>query len=124
MISTLKTGLGYVYAYIEWEVVNKFGRFENGGEYIYVQNCWIHETQRFGQVLCQLAEMIYEHPYSQEATNVYWDVFKDEENRKVLEEEDRDQDGIIRQHLHNKDKIIKKLRSKYEYIPEIVSMQI
>lgn len=124
MISVITNHLDYVVAYIEWEVVDKDGQFKNNGEYIYIQNCWINDSHRFGQNLYILAQKIAEHPYSKKSTKVYWDVAKDSNNRKVLESEQEDENGNVRQRIYGKDHILNKLRSRYDYIKDFVSMQI
>ena len=123
MISTLKNIHGYVQGYIEWEIVDRNGQFDSNGDYIYVQNCWLHEHYRFTSFLAQLADKIYEHPYSQKATRVYWDVSKNKDG-KMLEENDDGVKRLSKQHIYHKDTIIKKLRSSYEYITDIVSLQV
>lgn len=46
MIQVLKEEKGYVYAYIEYHIVDGNGQFKDGGEYCYVQDLWIHPMHR------------------------------------------------------------------------------
>lgn len=90
MVSVEKNENGYVIGYIEFEVVDSDGQFENNGKYIYVQNIWIHPKQRKGKILRELSRMIYEHPYTRNSTHVYWEIYRDKERKKILESEERE----------------------------------
>lgn len=54
MILTLKNEEDYIYAFIEWHVVNIDGKYDNNGEYIFIREVWIHKDHRNKGVLHQL----------------------------------------------------------------------
>lgn len=72
MISKLHNKDGFIYAYIEWQVVNKDGQYEDNGEYIYVQDLWIQENNRNKGIMKRLIGMVNRHKFSQNAKYVYW----------------------------------------------------
>jgi len=108
MISVVKNDSGYVAGYIEWEIVNKDGAFENDGKYICVQNIWIHKEERKKSILRDLSQMLYEHPYSQKSTHVYWELYKDKDNSKILESEEREW-IYENKRIYKKEHILKKI---------------
>jgi len=110
MISVLKNDDGYVTGYIEWEIVNKDGQFENNGKYIYIQNVWIHPQERKTEALRDLAVLINKHPYSQKATHVYWELYKDKDNKKILENEEREW-IYENKRIYQKDYILNKFKN-------------
>jgi hypothetical protein len=46
MIQVLNDERGYVYAYIEYHILDDRGQFKDGGEYCFVQDLWIHKDYR------------------------------------------------------------------------------
>ena len=71
MIQTLKNKHGYVYGYIEYTVVDFFGKVTNGGEYGYIRRCWIHEDHRRNQ-LEKLIQKVDNDPEFNNVKWVYW----------------------------------------------------
>jgi len=51
MISTSKDNEGRVIAYVEWRQVGQSGFDKLGGEYVWLQNLWIHEDYRGKKIL-------------------------------------------------------------------------
>jgi hypothetical protein len=82
MIQVLENDLGYVYAYIIYQVVDKEGQFKEGGEYLYIQDLWIHERHRstsFNPSIEELKELIGKvdkDPLIKNTKYVYWTNFK------------------------------------------------
>lgn len=76
MVSYLQTQTGEIWAYIEWQILNKDGQFEDDGEYIYVQDLWINEERRTGfgdwRVIKKLIPKIANHRFSNNAKFVQW----------------------------------------------------
>ena len=73
MISYLQDKFDNIYAFIEWEVVDEKGQFKNLGEYIYIQELWIHPRyRRLEGILPILINMIDEHKFSTNAQKIYW----------------------------------------------------
>ena len=120
MISVLKTGDGLVKAYIEWEVVNENGQFDNAGAYIYIQNCWIHPFGRWNGALQKLAKLIDEHPYAHATRFVYWGIARDDRGLKILENEERPYTTKRRSRIFPRQYILQKLRKEIEDDKEIV----
>lgn len=72
MITALKNEDGFIFAYLEWQVVDKNGAFKNFGEYVYVQDCWIHRHRREKGLLAQMARITARHPHVAKSKYVYW----------------------------------------------------
>ena len=89
MITVLKNDNGYVYAYCEWEILNKEGQFENDGDIVYVQNIWVQKKERYKDAVKELIELMYKHPYTQNSNYVYFVITRDKDNKKILESEER-----------------------------------
>ena len=110
MISTIKNINDYIIAYVEWEILDKDGQFQNNGDYIYIQNLWVHGGKRYGGLNAELAKKIYEHPFSQKATKVYWQVTRDDNGDKIIDDEDRSYKSKRMSRLLDKEYIYKKLK--------------
>ena len=72
MISSLKNDDGLVYAYIEWQVVNSEGDFENKGYFVYIQDCWVHKDYRNSGCINKLIPMIHDHEFAEKVEFIYW----------------------------------------------------
>lgn len=46
MITSLKDNDGKIIAYVEWRVVGPSGYDVDQGEYVWVNDCWVHERYR------------------------------------------------------------------------------
>lgn len=58
MITRLFNDDGYIYAECEWTLTDKNGTIKNEGEYLYVQDLWIHENHRKKGTLAKLIPLI------------------------------------------------------------------
>ena len=72
MLTTLKDEFGLCFAVCEWEIVNKDGQFQEGGEYCYVQDCWIHPYYIRSGTLKRIIKMIDIHDFMLNVKWVYW----------------------------------------------------
>lgn len=72
MIHTLHTTEDLIYAYVVFRTVDINGKAKNEGLYIYVENIWISNSYRGGEVLKELIEHIDQHPECKNAKWVYW----------------------------------------------------
>lgn len=74
MLSTLKNSDEYIIAYLEWEIVNVQGQFEDEGEYCYIQDYWIHPNWQSENkiILAELSKQVSEHSFSKNMKWVYW----------------------------------------------------
>lgn len=72
MIYTLHTKEDFIYAYVVFRTVDKFGKPKNFGEYIYIEEIWIHRDFRNRKILKKLIEHIDNHNQTIYATHVYW----------------------------------------------------
>ena len=63
MISTVSDSHGYVIAHVEWRQVGQSGIEMLGGQYVWLQNLWIHPDYR-GQVVLKelIADVLYKAP--------------------------------------------------------------
>lgn len=76
MISYLKNNEGFIYAYAEWHIVNEMGTPKDGGDYVYIQDIWIHENLHNKGVLKELINIINVHPFTRFSNYVYWVRYK------------------------------------------------
>ena len=73
MISVIKDDEERVISYIEWEIVNGDGEFQDNGRYCYIQDYWVHpKWLRKGFILNNLIKQIYEHKFSKNLEWVHW----------------------------------------------------
>ena len=74
MISCLKDNNGFIFAYLEWQIVNVMGQFEDNGEYCYIQDYWIHPAWReeHKYILAELSQQINDHKFSKNLKWIYW----------------------------------------------------
>lgn len=72
MVSVLRHFDQRIYAYIEWEIVDKKGQFEEGGECCYIADCWIHPKERRRFALDGLIKEILKDERSKSIEWVYW----------------------------------------------------
>ena len=72
MICTLKNCVGCIYGYITWLLVNDKGIRDKFGEYIYIDELWIHENYRGTQAINELIQLIHEQPDAIPGIWVYW----------------------------------------------------
>ena len=75
MIQVLSNRDELIYGYIEYQIVDNEGQFKEGGEYIYVQDLWIHPKAR-GKALKMLIRKVNKDPFTQNCTKVYWNNLK------------------------------------------------
>jgi len=75
MITYLQTKHRFIYSFIEWEVVNKEGQFQDHGEYVYIQNLWVHPKFRSGFAkgcIEKLIAKMNKHEFMKNVNWVYW----------------------------------------------------
>jgi len=72
MIVYEQDNLGFIVGFLEFEIVNDLGQFENYGKYIYVQGGWIHPTLRNTEVIKKLIRKIDSHEFCHNSQWVYW----------------------------------------------------
>lgn len=72
MITTFKNEEGFVYAYIEWSVVDHQTRLDDKGEFLYIRDLWIHPRYRGNGVLGSFMKVIFYDPKTQRTQFVYW----------------------------------------------------
>ena len=72
MVVFEQDNIGFIVGFLEFEIVNDLGQFKNYGEYIYIQNAWIHETLRNSLVLRKLITKVDYHKFCFNAFWVYW----------------------------------------------------
>lgn len=112
MINTIKNDEGYVKGYIEWSVVDKDGKCQRDGKYIYINNLWIHPDHRFSGLTGILSQQIYEHDYSKQAKYIYWQIVRDVDGVKIIDEEERSFQSKRMSKLFDKEYILKKVTIK------------
>ena len=58
MIETIKDSDNKVVAFIEWTLVDKDGKICNDGVYVFVNELWVHESLRNGNVIRNFIQLI------------------------------------------------------------------
>ena len=109
MIETLKNKDGLIYCYIEWQILDAAGYQQTNGDYIYIKNMWIHEDWRETRAFNQVIKKINDHPYSQKAGFVYWEIVRDSDGVKIIEEEEREHKTKRLSKIFNKKYIVNKI---------------
>ncbi len=61
MIEKEKNEQGFIYAYLEWLLVNDEGQISKNGEFCWVNDLWIHKDYRRNGVLRSLINKLCEH---------------------------------------------------------------
>lgn len=72
MISSLKNKDGLIYAYIEWQVVNAKGQYEDNGSHVYIADIWVQENHRNRGIMKRLLGKIKKHKFANGAYEMYW----------------------------------------------------
>jgi hypothetical protein len=81
MITVLKNSDGFVYAYMDWYIVDGDGQQNSAGHYLFIDGIWIHEKYRGIQVMKSLWKCTGEKKELKDVTDVYWTNLK--HNRQV-----------------------------------------
>lgn len=76
MITTLKNDDGYIYAYMEWRLVSKYGLSVGEKEYIFIKDLWIHQWHRGNGSLQDLIDEVSKDPLVKKTKFVYWNNLK------------------------------------------------
>jgi len=84
MLAVLKNTEGLIYAYCEYEVLNGQGQFEDDGEYLYIQDVWVHPSERFWGHLQELIQEVDKDKFTKASTKVYWCRHKYKERVKIF----------------------------------------
>lgn len=83
MVEVFKDENGLVAAYIEWQRVNQHGEINAAGDFIYIQDLWVHAGYPGLFLIRELSEKILNHPFSQGTFGVYYERMKyDYRNKK------------------------------------------
>ena len=73
MIQTLKNGEGYIYALIEYLIVDHFGHLEDNGKYCNVRYYWVHKKHRHDRlILPRLIKKMEEDERTNFVEYIYW----------------------------------------------------
>jgi len=83
LIVTVKNDEGFVTAYLEFNIVDKFGRFDDDGDYCYVAEAWVHDSLKRTHVLWELVKKVCEHKNTQHCQWVYWVRERDPNDLKI-----------------------------------------
>lgn len=73
MITKLTTKEGYIYALIEWELVDKEGKFEGSLEYVLIKYIWAHDAHRFNGCIPGLIMLMAQDKTTHNAQFVGWE---------------------------------------------------
>jgi len=109
MISTLKDRQGLIHSYIEWQVLDPTGYPSDGGEYIFIRSIWIHKRFRGMRAYRSLIDKIDRHEYTKGCHFVYWEIVRDKQGRKIIDEENREVGSRKMSKLHKRQDILDKI---------------
>ena len=115
MISTIKNNDGFVIAYAEWQILNYLGQFQDGGSFLYIQNIWIHEKQRFGDTFRDLIKSIDSNKYSKSADMVYWECERDNTGKKMLTDDSGKSVSVRLSRTFKREYILNKILKKVNF---------
>jgi hypothetical protein len=83
MIAVRKNEDGYIWAYVEFFIVNQDGTGNDKGKWCFVKKCWIHEKYRNSNTLKQLIKE--EHNKFPSIEKIYYQEDKYEDRWKEHE---------------------------------------
>ncbi len=67
MITSLKDQDGKIIAYCEWRLVGQSGQEVPSGEYIWINDCWVHEdyrhTHKVGRIIDEVVRIVPNFKY-------------------------------------------------------------
>jgi len=72
MISSIKNNDGCIVAYIEWYSLNPALLHDDHGNYLWVQDIWIHEKLRGKNIIRNLIDEILKSKYSNHIQFIRW----------------------------------------------------
>lgn len=72
MIASLKDSDGKIIGYMEWQVVDERGKWKNGGEYLYIEDVWLHPSER-RKSLFKLIQLVVDHYFAFNCKWSYWE---------------------------------------------------
>jgi len=58
MITSLKDGKGRIIAYCEWRLVGPSGYEMENGQYVWVNDCWVHSSYRYDHRINHLIDEV------------------------------------------------------------------
>ena len=81
MISCLRNDNGFIYAYIEWYILDQFGQFQSMGNFMYINDVWVHPDYRNNKCIERIIPQLHNHNFSSNVRVVYW--ARDKYNGKI-----------------------------------------
>jgi hypothetical protein len=84
MLLTLKTDKGYIYAYIEFDVVNQFGIQVENGDTLYIRDLWIHKEYKGKIQIAKFIKMLDKLEETEKVEGIYWARRKDKFGKKAF----------------------------------------
>lgn len=109
MVGTIKNLEGCIIGYIEWNLVNKQGQFNNNSEYLYIADIWVHEKQRWSNVFQELIRIVDNHPYAKDAKFVYWDFLRDYCGKRIFDNSRNDFNNLKQSRIYERRYIANKI---------------
>lgn len=82
MLYTLHDKNDLIYAYVEFTTVDQYANYQDKGNYIYVQDIWVHKNYRNTDVRLQLYKHVAYHEQCENTFLVYWTRYKN--NIKIV----------------------------------------
>lgn len=108
MVLTIKNKDGYVVAYSESNKVNSDGKKDKSGDFIRVENFWIHEKLSRLGILKQLVQKMNNHPFYKKCTYIYWLELRTKNGDKIIDENYSAPDFKV-QRIYNKNVLANKI---------------
>ena len=85
MVESIKDNDGKIVAYCEWVLLDKNGQFKDKGEYIWINDLWIHKDHRRNGMIKKFTELI--EPKVPSARYIYWKRHKYEDRMSCYNEQ-------------------------------------
>lgn len=84
MVTHLENLYGFCDAYIEWQILDGQGQFKENGEYIYIQELWVHKSCDGRKAIRELSNIIFNDERSKNSKYVYWVRHKYNERKSKI----------------------------------------
>lgn len=109
LVTTVKNSLGYVIGYCESRVVNERGKTAENGDFVRIENIWIHELWRNSVVLPTLIKKVVNHQVHEDCRFVYWEIMKDSNGKKIIDDYYSEPTTRKLSKLYDKNKLVNKI---------------
>lgn len=72
MILSLKNEEGFIYSYLEWDLVDKDGSPHDYGCYVYIRDLWVHDSFDGREIILHYIQVLLNDRRTRFVRYVYW----------------------------------------------------